>query len=214
MLDALALLGGSGGLTVSDVSVADIPNIGGLSALTGMTVSDSAAHIKGDLILDASSELALKHAVITGVTVTDGPISLTDAQALAAEATALGLLPSGSLDVAGVAVSDVADVAAIGAPLAGMTVSDTAAHITTDLELGASDSELELHAGKITSVTATGGPVALSDSDAWVVTTALANLVANSLTISGASILACRNLRHADRPDLDDGVGYGVGRLR
>ena len=134
VLGALAVLSGSGGLTVSDVSVADIPNIGGLSALTGMTVSDSAAHIKTDLLLDSSSELAQYHAVITGVTVTGGgPISLTDAQALAAETSALALLPADSLAVTGVALSDIADVAAIGASLGSMTVSADGSDITTDL---------------------------------------------------------------------------------
>ena len=156
--------------------------------MTGMTVSDSAAHIKTDLLLDSSSELALYHAVITGVTVTGGPISLTDAQALGAEASALALLPADSLDVTGVAVGDIADVAAIGAPLAGMTVSADGGTITTDLQLGASSSELELHASKISSVTITSGSISLSDTDAWAVTDALAKLPAGSLTISDAAV--------------------------
>ena len=188
VLHALTVLGGSGDLTVSDVSVGDLPTIGALSALTGMTVSDDAAAIKGDLTLDASSQLALHQHVITGMTVTGGPISLTEVQALAADPAALALLPADSLDVTGVAIGDIGDVAAIGTPLAGMTVSDDGGTITTDLQQGASNSALEHYAGKITGVTLTSGSVSLSDADAWVVTDALAKLPTGSLTVTGAAV--------------------------
>ena len=184
--DALALLPASS-LQVTDVPISDVAHVAGLAALASMTVSDSAANIQADLILDGSSELALHHGAIASVTVTGGPISLTDAQALAASTTALAVLPLNSLDVTGVAVADIATIAAIIA-LSGMTVSDTAANVTADLQLGSAASELELNAAKITSVTATGGTVSLSDTAAWAVTAALADLAAGSLTVTGASV--------------------------
>ena len=212
VLAALATLPASS-LTVSAVSIADLPAIGALSALSSMTVSDSAGNIKADLILDASSQLAAYHSAITGVTVTGGPISLTDAQALAAEATALALLPAAILDVTGVAVGDVAGVAGIGAPLASMTVSDTAtAHRHRPgagcVELRTRSEcrqDLQHHrnrrAGGAERCGCLGG-----DGGAG----AAGCPQPDDQRRAGA---ACRDLRDVDRPDLDDGVRYGVGHL-
>ena len=136
MLPALAKLT-SGALTVDAVPVLHIADIGGLGVYASMTVSGTADAIAGDLILDGGSQLAAYHTQITGVTVSDSnPIMLTDTQALDAEQTALALLPPGSLQVTDAMVSEIVGVAAIGAPLASMAVSDTYGAITTDLEKG------------------------------------------------------------------------------
>ncbi len=181
----------SSSLTIDDVPITHIAAVAALAALDSMTVSDTAGHIKTDLLLGASSELALNHLVITGVTISSGgPISLTDAQAQTVVSAALAHLPAECIDVTGVAVGDIATIAAdIGVLLDTITVSDTAGAIATDLENGAASSELELHAAKISSVTATGGTVDLTDAAAWAVTAALANLVSGSLVVSGASVL-------------------------
>ncbi len=174
---------------ITNVPIGNIADVAALGTLTSMTVSDTAAHLEADLILGASSELAQHFLLITGVTVTGGPIILTEAQVTDVNSTAIFLLPPGSVDVTGVTVSEIpGTVAALGLALANMTINDSAANVATDLQLGAGTSELELNAAKIGSISVTAGPVALSDTAAWAVTTALAKLSAGSLTISAAPV--------------------------
>ncbi|HEY1933953.1 MAG TPA: hypothetical protein VGG99_18230 [Acetobacteraceae bacterium] len=149
-----------------------------------MTVSTDAATLAANL--SAGSPLATYATSITGMTIIDGPLVLTDAAAKAADTTALGTLPSDGLDVTGVGVGDVAQIAGI-AKLASMTVSDDHSAITTDLQSGAS-SELELKAAQISTITVTGGAVSLTDAQAQQVTDALAKLSDGSLIVTGASV--------------------------
>ena len=184
--DALALLPADS-LQIENVPVTNIASVAGLGALLSMSVSDSAAHVKTDLLLDGSSELALHHALISSVAITGGPISLTDAQALAAASTALALLPLDSLLVTGVGVGDIASIAALAA-LSSMAVSDTSGAIDGDLILGAS-SVLEQNHTAITGITfSSGSSVALTDTQAELVLAALALLPASSLTVSNVSL--------------------------
>jgi hypothetical protein len=152
-----------------------------------MTVSDTAGDIHTDLVSGGSSTLLTDLAKITSIAVSDSTlVSLSVANA-ASVSTVLAKLGDGTLEITGVALANFAAVTAYTA-LDTMTVSDTVGTIITDLQSGASDSQLEHYANQITSVTATGGTVALSDTDAWAVTAALAKLVADSLTISDAVV--------------------------
>ena len=193
MLDALALLPASS-LTVSDVSIADIPTINGLSALVSMTVQDAAGTIQTDLGQGANSALQQNNTGITGITFSGGTsVALTDTQAELVPA-ALALLPTNSLTVNDVSLTDVPTIAAL-ASLAGMTVLDNAASVQTDLLEGAS-SVLEQSAGVITGISfSSGTSIALTDAQAEPVLAALAHLPAGSLTVSAVSV--------ADVPAID-----------
>ena len=152
----------SNSLEVTDVPIGSIASVAGLHAFASMTVSTDVAGI--DANLGSGSPLALYASSIVGMTIGDGPVVLDDATAKAADMGALGTLPAGSLQVTGVAVTDIAQIAAIGA-LDSMTVSDDAHNLAADLRLDPSMSELALHAAKIESVTVNdSGAVAAADA--------------------------------------------------
>ncbi len=182
---ALALLPADS-LDVTDVPVENIAAVAGLAGFAGMTVSDSAGDIRTDLLLGAASELAQHHLGITGVTFSSGgPISLTDAQAQTVVSAALAHLPAAGIDVTGVAVADIATITGFGAVLDSMTVSDAAAAITADLQLGGS-SELTLHAGKIVSVNLTDTEPVLA-ADAAGLAPLVAKLGASTIAVADSA---------------------------
>ena len=158
MLAALAFLPASG-LAVSAVSIADVPIIGNLSALTSMTVSDSADSIKSDLILDAGSQLAAHHTAITSLTVLDGPISLRLHRRCTPRRRRWPCCPAAAWRSPAHRLATLRN-SPRWTPLSSMTVIDSEGGITADLQSGASNSLLDVNAAKISSITATGGMVA------------------------------------------------------
>ena len=156
-------------------------------------------------------------ALISGITLSSGAVSLTDAQADAAFA-ALGKLPADSLTVTGVPVAAVANIASLGAVLAGMTVQDTAAAVQNDL---ASGSALETNASAITGISLSGGQVTLTGAQADNVPDVLDKLPGGSLVVTGvavadiATIAAASSLDHMTVSDstaniVNDLTGGGV----
>ena len=209
VLDALAILAGGNGLTVSGVSVTDLPNIGGLAALTGMTVSDTAADIHDDLVKYAASDIYIYRATITGMSV-DGAVHITAAELPDVEVAALARLPSDTVTVDGVPVVQVAAIAVLPS-LSQMTVSDTASAVQTDLSSGGAH-DLETYAGHIASITV-DGPVTLAYGDASGDLAALALLAGpDTLVVSGvpvtglAAIAALGALDHMTVSDADAAI--------
>ena len=174
-------------MTVSNVSIGDVPTIAALASLSGMTVQDSASNVQTDLLNGASSVLEQSAGEITGTTFSSGTsVSLTDAQAELVLA-ALATLPASSLTVSAVSVADVPAIGALSA-LTSMTVQDSTANIHTDLVKGAS-SALEQYAGVISGITySSGSSIALTDAQAELVLPALGLLPASSLTVSAVSV--------------------------
>ena len=101
-------------------------------------MSDTAAHIQGDLTGGASAILA-HLALIGGIVVSDaGSISLTETQVLAAQVddgagSVFALIGGGSLTVTGVPAADVATIAGLPVAPAHILVADSAADIAADL---------------------------------------------------------------------------------
>ncbi len=187
--DALALLP-EDSLQVTNVPIGNIVAVAGLHAFASMTVSDSATNIEDDLAPGGADVLGTNYTEITSIVVSGGPVVLNYAEANGATG-ALALL-SGSLTVSGVPVADIASIAAIGA-LSGIAVSDTAAHIATDLGLGSSSSELDLHASQITSVTVTdSNPVGAANAAGLV--PLLAKLAGPAITVSDTASAVNANL--------------------
>ena len=179
----------AGTLTVTGVAVSHVNAIFGLAAVTagtGMTVSDTAGDIQGDLVPSGSSKLLADLAKITSITVSDSNyVTLASADA-AAVATVLAKLEAGTLEVTGVAVTDVPAVAGYTA-LHSMMVSDTAEDLGDDLALGGA-SKLLTSSGLIGTISLTdAGPVSLTDAQAELVLVALAKLGAGTLTVTGVT---------------------------
>ena len=165
----------AGTLTVTGVAVSHVNAIFGLAAVTagtGMTVSDTAGDIQGDLVPSGSSKLLADLAKITSIAVSDANyVTLASADA-AAVATVLAKLEAGTLEVTGVAVTDVPAVAGYTA-LHSMTVSDTALDVQNDLiEVGAA-SNLRAHVGLISGIE-------LTDAGTPTIALSMANLTLNS----------------------------------
>ena len=159
----------------------------GISALSSMTVTDSAAHIQSDLALGAASPIETAIAQITGIAAT-GTIELSYDEA-SLVLPALGELTSGSLLVDDVPVGEVAEIGNLAASIGPqvftrMTVSDSAANLADSLIQG-NGSALGLYASEITSVTVTGGRVYASYSDAKANLAGLATLTATPAACSG-----------------------------
>ena len=176
-------------LNVVNVPVAGISAVAGMHAFASMTVQDNGVDIGA--ALGAGSALDVYAPDIAGVTVTDGVMTLTDAQVLAASATALNVLSAGAIDATGVAVGDIDTIAGYAA-VGSMTVSDIATNFETDLKSGSS--ALEHYASQITTVTVSGGPVALTDTEADAVPLALAKLPLDSLTVSAVPLTDLVNI--------------------
>ena len=168
----------------------DIPTIGSLAALAGMTVDDTATNISSDLLLNASSNLCVYlGADITGVTVTGGTVDLQYANLSDVQAAALALLPPGTLAVTEVPVAQVATMVSFPG-LYQMLVSDTAQNVQNDIASGGAHA-LETNHALITGITVTSGTVTLSDADATAGLDALALL-------SGSDVLVVTGVAVAD----------------
>src|SRR6185312_196694 len=180
----------AGSLTVTDVPVADIAGIAGLTALSEMAVLDSSVLIRNSLrTFGASSPLETDAGKISGIGFSAGTsISLTDTEAQPVLG-ALAKLPTNSLIVTNVSLADITSIAGLTPVLSNMTVLDGAATIRTELVTDGAASPLETHAGLITAIAfSSGSSFTLSDAQAQSVLAALANLPTASLIVSGVLV--------------------------
>ncbi len=129
-------------LHVTGALVSDIGTLGALSvAPTGLSISDTAAHIQADLT-SGSSQLAANLSLIGAITVSDaGTITLTATQLLAAHvddgpASVLALTSGGSLAVTHVTAAQLPTIGALTVAPDSFAVADTAAHLQADLVSG------------------------------------------------------------------------------
>ena len=129
-------------LHVTGALVSDIGTLGALSvAPTGLSISDTAAHIQADLT-SGSSQLAANLSLIGAITVSDaGTITLTATQLLAAHvddgpASVLALTSGGSLAVTHVTAAQLPMIGALTVAPDSFAVADTAANLQADLVSG------------------------------------------------------------------------------
>ncbi len=200
VLAALANLPASS-LTVSDVSIADIPTIAALSGLTTMTVLDSTTNIQNDLVSGAGSTLEQHAGAITGIGYSSGStVSLTDAQAEMV-LDALAKIPASSLTVSAVSVLDVPTIAGLAA-LTTMSVSDDVGTVQADLNNDAST--LVANQDKISSVTLTGGTT-------LTMTVAEIDAASSVLSLIGSYLLAVNDTAMDVQNDLALGAASVIG---
>ena len=133
-----------GDLVVTGVTVAEVVTVLTLPfAPTSIAISDTAAHLRADVISGASAVLAHLGS-IAGIAVSDsGTISLTGAQILAAgvddgAGSLMDLLSGGSVVVTDVPVAEIATILGLGVTPSSIAVADSAADIRADLVSGAS----------------------------------------------------------------------------
>jgi hypothetical protein len=187
----LANLSG-GGLEVTGVLAADAGIVAALAHVTIVVVSDTALDIQDDLT-SGSSELLAHIGVISSITVSDaGTISLSETELDVAgvddgAGSVFSKVSGGFLQVTGVPVSDVTAILA-KTGVTSIHVSDAASTVQTSLLDGAS-SVLEENAASITAIGfSSGTAVTLDAASALATLAALAELPANSLTITGAAV--------------------------
>jgi hypothetical protein len=176
-------------LAVSDLA-ADGAVLGLISTSYHLEVSDTAAHVQSDLAAGASSEILAHSAALTGITLTVGhTITLTAAQATYSGVGAVLALTTGltSFAVTGATVAQVATVVALGITGTSVTVSDTAAHVQSDLNNGSS--VLLANVAQITSI-------ALTDGGTPTLALNVAGLTADSTVL--ALIVSSYNLAVSD----------------
>ncbi len=200
-LTSIALTdGGVPALSMSVATLAaDAPVLAKIASPFTVTLSDSASHIAADLALGATSVIAAHHAQIGAVLASDGlPVVLTQAQVLAAgiddgPGAALANF-SGTLDVTGVDVAHLAQVAGLATPPAAIFVNDTGADIAADLAQGGT-SVLLAHAGQVAGIAASDhAAVMLTAAQALFAGvddsagSAIAMLTGAGLVVTGAAV--------------------------
>jgi hypothetical protein len=123
-----------------------------------IAVSDTATHVQNDLALGGTSNILAQIVNLHSIALTTGTtITLTEGQAVfAGVSTALGVTTGlTSFVVTAVAVNQVATVLNLGVTGTVLHVSDTAAHVQSDLTGGAS--VLEANHASISVIALTGG---------------------------------------------------------
>ena len=188
-------------LHVTGVAAADIDTILGLGvAPASITVADTAAHIQSDLIAGGDSLILPNLASITGITVSpSGTITLTEAQVQTANVddgagSALAKMSGETLHVTGVAAADIGTILDLGVAPASITVSDTAAHIQSDLIAGGSSLILP-NLASITGITVSpAGTITLTEAQLTAVGvddgagSALALMTGETLDVTGVEL--------------------------
>ena len=175
-----------GSLIVTSVTVAQIDAIIALGvAPASIAISDTAANIEADLI-SGSSDILANLADITAITVSDaGLISLTKAQVELAgvndgTGSAMDLMTGGTLRVTGLTVAEIDAAMALDVVPDSLTVSDTAAHIASDIIAGGSSDLL----GNRTII------FAIANSDAGALSLTEAQVTAANVNDGAGSILS------------------------
>ena len=196
---ALAKMSGET-LHVTGVAAADIDTILGLGvAPARITVADTAAHIQSDLIAGDDLLILPNLASITGITVSpSGTITLTEAQVQTANVddgagSALAKMSGETLHVTGVAAADIGTILDLGVAPASITVSDTAAHIQSDLIAGGSSLILP-NLASITGITVSpAGTITLTEAQVQATNvddgpgSALAKMSGETLHVTGVA---------------------------
>ena len=201
----------SGGLVaVTGAAVADLDTLTALGVVPDIiAVSDTAAHIAADLA-SGTSDLVAGRTLLGMVTVTSGTISLTESQVLAAHVndgagSVFSHLSGGGLLVTQVTVAHLAEVANLPVPPTTIRMSDTVAHIQTDLAAGA-ESDILASLGTIDQIAATGGgSIVLTAAQALVAGVADSGSSAMSF-VSGAGF----HVTHATVAQLGSLLALGV----
>ena len=189
-----------GDILVTGATVADIDTLVGLGVVPdAIAISDTAAHIQADLASGGSDLLANRALISTIVASDAGTITLTSARVQTAHVndgsgSVLSKLSGGSLVVTGVVVADVDTVFGLGVAPASITVSDTAAHLATDLALGASSDILD-HLDDITSIAnSNAGAITLTAAQVLFAGvndgagSALSKVTGGTLIVTGATV--------------------------
>lgn len=184
---ALAAIGSTYDLAVSDVLAADAATVAATTGVTSISVADTAANVQSNL---SALETLAASTVLASIFFTDTDVptlSVTETE-LTSDADALALI-AGSYDltVTSVAAADAATVAAT-ANVTTVSISDTAANVVANLD------ELQAlsAAGELGSITLTdSGTPTLSLSGAQLATDAGAiAAITGSYDISLTSVLA------------------------
>jgi len=175
-----------------------------------LAISDTAANVQADLAAGVGSTLLAHSSELIGVTLSGGStITLTEAQATRAGVGTVLALTAGltSLVVTGATIAQVTDVLALGIATTSKTVTDTAAHLQADLNLGGA-SILLTHISSISTIALSDGgtpilslnvagltsatPVlaAISSSYALALSDTAAHVQADLAASGGSAILA------------------------
>ena len=135
---AIGLIPGAA-LVVTAASIANLPLLAGLFiAPTSMAISDTAANVSADLG-SGNSSLIAAYASLTTISVADGlTISLSEQQLRAAHVddgadSILSKTVGGHLAVSQVTAADLAIVLGLGVAPTSVSVTDTAAHVLSNL---------------------------------------------------------------------------------
>ena len=184
--DALALLTSSNySVIVTGVAAAKVGSVLANTHVTAITVSDSSANIKINLVA-----LEKNHAKISGIVATDtSVISLTAAQ-LTSYKDALALIDPSSytLNITDVAAANVESVL-VNTNVTAIKVSDSSSHIASNLAI------LEVHYAQINSVTATDtGIISLTAKQVTDYKDVLANTDVAGIKVSDSSANIANNL--------------------
>lgn len=196
-------------LVVTGALVSDVGNLGALIvAPTGLSISDTAAHIQADLA-SGSSHLAANTGIIGSIAVSDaGTITLTETQLRAAHVddgpgSVMALASGGSLAVTHVLTADIGTIGALTVAPDSYAITDTAAHLQADLTSGTS--ALLAYLGAITSITV---------NPAGTITLTEAQVLAASVDDFGGAALAKMaglTLHVTDVPVADIGIILALG---
>ena len=161
----IALLHGAS-LSVTGATVAQLSALGAMQVpASTISVSDTAANLSADLAA-GNSQLVSGLPAINAVTVSDGgTIVLTETQLLALHVddgagSILSETTGGHLAVTQAAAGDLGILLALGVPPTSISITDTAAHIVSQL------STLETDIGHIAAITITGTPLVLTAGEA------------------------------------------------
>ena len=186
-------------LHVTGALVSDIGTLGALSVPpTGLSISDTAAHIQADLT-SGSSQLAANLSLIGAITVSDaGTITLTATQLLAAHvddgpASVLALTSGGSLAVTHVTAAQLPVIGALTVVPDSFAITDTAAHLQADLASGSS--KILAYLGAISGIAVSpAGTITLTEAQVLSASvddfggSALAKMTGLTLHVSGVAV--------------------------
>jgi hypothetical protein len=175
---------GLASFVVTGVTLAQIATVTALTVPnTSVALSDTAAAVSADLAMGGTSTILVNSGIISGITLSDvTTISLTQTQALYAGigAAVLAITNLTALDVTGVAVADVDQVAALSA-YTSMAIDDTGTAVVGDL------ADLLTNLGKIGSITLSspGTPLLVTSMELSAYGTVFGKLDSYSLTVNG-----------------------------
>ncbi len=166
--------GGTPALSMSVATLgADAATLAKITSPFSITITDTASHIAADLALGNTSLINAHSAAIGQISASDGlPVTLTQAQLLApgvddGAGSAMSKF-AGSLAVTGVDISHLTQVTGLGHAPASIAVSDSSAHIASDLALGNASALLGALPSLVGITSVDGAPIVLTATQAMV----------------------------------------------